>query len=148
MIGPSIWLRMASQGLHGCRTCHAHERLAYSLMLQPPDANPCLGPGAGKQPSSPSRQGQSPHARLQAARSFFAPSRTAGCKAGHPQAVLQGLVQALHQLPADLNQGKHWGTEQQLMPSTLSVCVPSATTVCLTRSTAITDLSTDSASHI
>ncbi|KAL3142038.1 hypothetical protein ABBQ32_004670 [Trebouxia sp. C0010 RCD-2024] len=73
-------------------------------MLQPPGVNPCLGPGAGKQPSSPSRQGQSPHARLQAARAFFAPSRTAGCKAGHPHAVLQGLVQALHQLPADLNQ--------------------------------------------
>ena len=60
-------------------------------------------PGPGKQPGSPGKH--SPSARLQAARSFFTSSRAAGCKAGHPQAVLQGLVQALHQLPTDLNQG-------------------------------------------
>ncbi|KAL0021859.1 hypothetical protein WJX77_009077 [Trebouxia sp. C0004] len=60
--------------------------------------------GLAKQPSTPSRQGHSPMARVQAARSFFTSSTRAGCKAGHPQAVLEGLVQALRQLPTDLSQ--------------------------------------------
>ena len=77
--------------------CTAH----YSLVT------PYISAGLTKQPSTPTRQGPSPMARVQAARSFFTSSRGAGCKAGHPQAVLEGLVQALHQLPTDLSQGQH-----------------------------------------
>ena len=87
--------------------------------------------GPAKQSGSPSRHGHSPSARLQAARSFFTSSRTAGCKAGHPQAVLQGLVQALHQLPADLNQGQHNTTNHWSLPAAASVLtIPTRSKVC------------------
>lgn len=67
----------------------------------------CIPAGLAKQPSTPSKHGQSPMARAQAARAFFTSSKATGCNAGHPQAVLEGLVQALHQLPTDLSQGQH-----------------------------------------
>ena len=88
--------------------------------------NACTIPGPAKQPGSPSRHGHSPSARLQAARSFFTSSRTAGCTTGHPQAVLQGLVQALHQLPADLNQGQHSNADHWSLPLPVSACTFSA----------------------
>lgn len=36
---------------------------------------------------------------------MFGMPRASGCKAGHPQYVLEGLVLALHQVPADFGQG-------------------------------------------
>ena len=42
---------------------------------------------------------------MHGARSLFGSSKASGCRAGHPQTVLEGLVQALHQVPADFNQG-------------------------------------------
>ena len=45
-------------------------------------------------------------ARVQAARGFFSSGRASGCRAGHPAAVLQGLLLPLQQLPSDLSQGQ------------------------------------------
>lgn len=92
-----------------------HRLMLYSKL---PVAS-IIGQGPVKQTGSPSSHGHNPSARLQAARSFFTSPRAAGCKAGHPQAVLQGLVQALHQLPADLNQGQHRNADDQSLPATV-----------------------------
>ena len=103
--------------------CYFHSTShAFTVCTQPTrciTSTSALAPGPAKQSGSPGRHGHSPSARLQAARTFFSSSRTAGCKAGHPQSVLQGLVQALQQLPADLNQGQH----KQLVTVCCCVCV-------------------------
>lgn len=106
--------------IHSTSHAFAFLMLVLNSTNQTQHINPCATPGPTKQPGSPNRHGHSPSARLQAARSFFTSSRTAGCKAGHPQSVLQGLVQALHQLPADLNQGQHRNADHWSLPLTVS----------------------------
>lgn len=93
---------LKASSLYGPSTQHPTPCTVHCSLV-----TPHISAVLAKQPSTPTRQGHSPMARVQAARSFFTSSRGAGCKAGHPQAVLEGLVQALHQLPTDLSQGQH-----------------------------------------